>query len=271
MIKSNQKEKKYFIITKTKRLNYWTKEEDELLLKLTCKSSYVNWKQIGNHFENKNYIQCASRYWMIKPGIIHGHWKPEEDNVIIKLTNKYVQRWAKISNIMGNRTSKQVRDRYLYYLDKSINKDKYSQLEDNLIKKHFINHGPKWSLISSFLEGRTSASIKNRFNSKLKKGFIIEHIKTKVLKRMNQKKYFHLRISNYHHEIIDRASILSKLSVENTISFYIYGKCINQENKPQLDNAGDYILNNQLNFNEFIKSYISNFKNTYTTVGKEKK
>jgi len=85
-------------------------------------------KSIGKKFQKKflkkNSLQCFSRYKRIRPGIIKGSWKKEEDMRIIDLVNKYGKAWSKISKILGTRNGKQIRDRFINVLDPEIKKRK---------------------------------------------------------------------------------------------------------------------------------------------------
>src|SRR3569833_2032516 len=90
-----------FEIKKIKNQKKWTKEEDELLIDLAAQYKEKHWKEISENFIRKNALQCFSRYKRIRPGIVKGSWKKEEDNKIIELVNKYGKSWSKISKILG--------------------------------------------------------------------------------------------------------------------------------------------------------------------------
>ena len=212
-------QEKFFVITKIRRLNYWTKDEDDILLKSIGLKDIINWKQIENNFENKNSIQCKLRYLKIKQGINHGHWKPEEDDIILKLLKQFGKKWAKISRIIGTRSSKQIRDRHVYYLDKSINKEKYSLDEDNHIKNLYLQYGPKWSMIGINMKGRTSASIKNRFNSYLSRKLLV--IQPRKPKKITiYRKFLNLSDSSKENSFSIEKTMHFKLFVaENIINF----------------------------------------------------
>jgi len=55
---------------------------------------------------------------------------------------------------MKNRTSKQIRERYINQLDPTINHSKFTEEEDLIIVESFNTIGPKWSEISKRLFGR---------------------------------------------------------------------------------------------------------------------
>jgi len=158
-----------FFIKKIKNQKKWTKEEDELLITLAEKYSEKNWKEISKRFLKKNSLQCFSRYKRIRPGIIKGSWKKEEDLRIIELVMKHGKAWSKISKILGTRNGKQIRDRYINVLDPEIKKGKFTDDEDNKLVLLFKQHGPKWATIAKYYPNRTADMIKNRFHSSIKK------------------------------------------------------------------------------------------------------
>ena len=158
-----------FSIKKIKNQKKWTKEEDELLIALAEKYNEKHWKEISKRFVKKNSLQCFSRYKRIRPGIIKGSWKKEEDLKIMDLVNKYGKSWSKISKILGTRNGKQIRDRFINVLDPEIRKGRFSEEEDRKLISLYKQHGPKWATIAKYYPNRTADMIKNRFHSSIKK------------------------------------------------------------------------------------------------------
>src|SRR3569833_1964205 len=105
-----------FEIKKIKNQKKWTKEEDKLLIELAAQYKEKHWKEISEHFIRKNALQCFSRYKRIKPGIVKGSWKKEEDAKIVELVQKFRKVWSRISKMLGTRNRKQIRDRYINVL-----------------------------------------------------------------------------------------------------------------------------------------------------------
>jgi len=70
---------------------------------------------------------------------------------------------------MGNRTGKQVRDRYLNVLVSDINKSSWTEEEDSVIMEMLEKIGSQWCKISDCLQGRTEMQVKNRYYTYLKK------------------------------------------------------------------------------------------------------
>jgi myb proto-oncogene protein len=158
-----------FSIRKVKNQKKWTREEDELLIRLAEKYNEKHWKEISKKFAKKNSLQCFSRYKRIRPGIVKGSWKKEEDHAIVELVNKYGKSWSKISKILGTRNGKQIRDRFINVLDPEIKKGKFTEDEDRKLIMLFNQYGSKWATISKYYPNRTADMIKNRFHSSIKK------------------------------------------------------------------------------------------------------
>ena len=170
-----------FTIKKIKNQKKWTREEDQLLITLAEKYNEKHWKEISRTFAKKNSLQCFSRYKRIKPGIVKGSWKKEEDNNIVQLVLKYGKAWSKISKLLGTRNGKQIRDRYINVLDPETRKGKFTDEEDSKLLELFKQYGPKWATISKFYPNRTADMIKNRFHSSIKKKVSPESTEFKVI------------------------------------------------------------------------------------------
>ena len=181
----NSKKQKIFIIKKVINQKKWTKEEDNQILNLVKENNGKNWKAISTHFHNKNPLQCFSRYKRIRPELNKGTWKKEEDSLILHLINIYGNSWSKISKIIKTRNGKQIRDRYNNVLNPNINKNKFTDEEDDLILSLYEKFGTKWSKFISYFKNRTSDMIKNRFHSTLKKKYENNNLKINIVNNNN--------------------------------------------------------------------------------------
>ena len=80
---------------------------------------------------------------------------------------------------MKSRNGKQVRDRYINVLDPNINKDSFTESEDQSIIKYYAMYGSQWATIAKECgTGRSPDMIKNRYYS---------HLKNKTAKFIKQK------------------------------------------------------------------------------------
>jgi hypothetical protein len=158
-----------FNIEKINKSVFWAKEEDKLLISLVSIHGR-RWSSISINFNGKTAQHCNLRYCSINPSNKKGAWEPFEDKKIIEGVKNHSNHWSRIAKaFFTNRTGKQVRDRYINYLDPKINKGKFSTEEDLQILELYNKYGSKWCLIKQFLPGRSSDCIKNRFNSSIKR------------------------------------------------------------------------------------------------------
>lgn len=101
----------------------------------------------------------------------------EED---IKLVHLIMARkehdWSWIASQMPNRNPRQCRERWANYLDPNLHKGAWTEEEDQIILEKKKIHGQKWSIIASYLKGRSGNDVRNRWlmimrhNGKVHKG-----------------------------------------------------------------------------------------------------
>jgi hypothetical protein len=96
-------------------------------------------------------------------------WTAQEDAQVAELVKKHGTKWAIVASFMKNRNGKQVRDRYINYLLPNIKTDLWTEAEDQFLINLTYQHGNKWKLISTFIQGRTENQVKSRYYTHLKK------------------------------------------------------------------------------------------------------
>jgi len=243
------KAKKYkpnqiFIIKKAKKQKKWTNEEDQLLIATAEKFNERHWKEISKRFSNKNSLQCFSRFKRIRPGILKGPWKKSEDQKILDLVSRYGKAWSKISNALGTRNGKQIRDRFTNVLDPEIKKGRFTDEEDRLLEVLYRQYGTKWSQIALHFPKRTADMIKNRFHSSIKKRNNFDskdshndsHIKSEQTTYSSSKSVINMKSDNINTVDVnnndmlvdvknDYSTITSKECDSNIYSQYSYFNC----------------------------------------------
>ena len=100
-----------------------------------------------------------------------GPWTKKEDETLLTVVKKYgAQNWTYLSQFIPLRVGKQCRERYYNHLDPNVRREPWSSEEDELIIKYHDMYGNKWTDISKAINnGRPPNSIKNRWNSTLKR------------------------------------------------------------------------------------------------------
>ncbi|EQC29908.1 myb-like protein [Saprolegnia diclina VS20] len=144
----------------------WTPEEDDALRKAVEAHGERNWKSIAEVVPGRNHTQCLQRWTkVLAPGLIKGHWRPDEDDILRQLVAEGRKNWGQVATRIPGRTSKQCRERWYNHLDPNIVRGEYTAEEDQIILEAQQRIGNRWSAIAAMLPGRTEDAVKIRWKS----------------------------------------------------------------------------------------------------------
>jgi hypothetical protein len=190
----------------------WPSEEDARLIEIMAnhKSSNVDWDALSleHGMSGRTARECHDRWTRyLRPGSRKGQWKEEEDAIVLRVifangglnntlttaaseeegppeitassssgnasVSTFTQ-WADLAPQLPGRTGKQIRDRWVNYLNPAINHLPFSRDDDLRLWRGHSELGKRWVEISVkvFHSTRSENHIKNRWYSAAFKKFI---------------------------------------------------------------------------------------------------
>lgn len=154
--------------------NIWSTREDEIILEYgTTHTFEKNWNDISPQIPNKTVYQISNRWsTVLDPSLKHGSWEAAEEQLLKDLVQQYgTKSWSFIASKLTGRTGKQCRERWHFFLNPDLRFDQFTPEEDKIILNLHSLIGNNWTAIASAIPGRTSNSIKNRYNSLLSRSY----------------------------------------------------------------------------------------------------
>jgi hypothetical protein len=107
---------------------------------------------------------------VLNPNLIKGSWTREEDEIIIDFVLRNgAKNWVRLAEALPGRIGKQCRERWTNHLSPSVARQSWNPAEDETLIGLHARFGNQWTVVASFLAGRTDNDVKNRWNSSLKR------------------------------------------------------------------------------------------------------
>ena len=264
-------------INLNKEKNFETKESKKQNDKELNNISNINWNKISEKLENKNARQCQTRWQnILDPNRIKGPWTKEEDLKLIELVKKFgPEKWSNISTYLPGRLGKQCRERWYNHLNPEVRKTGWSKEEEWALFLLHRKYGNSWSTFSEKIPGRTDNTIKNHWNSIMKKNIVsinnqyqemikgkskeeIEVIEKNIMDKCNQ--VMNKDYNEYYKEKMKEFPMMMNTKLGK--------KSKEKDNKDKLKKDKD-ISNNNSNINILENENIDDIKKTPTKVKKK--
>lgn len=108
-------------------------------------------------------MNCAELKEMNENKLYQGaqpKFSKEQDIRLINLVNLIGEQWNLIARTFKNKSAKQCKNRWINYLSPNVNKEPWTEEEDELLKSLVQTHGQLWKKISSFFNGRSPGDIR---------------------------------------------------------------------------------------------------------------
>lgn len=106
--------------SKTSTRTRWTKEEEEILIRLVSKAGARRWNQIASILKTKTAKQCRDHYAnCLDPEIKNSLWTVEEEQILLEKYQEYGSHWSGIKKFLPGRTTSMIKNYVTMLLKKN--------------------------------------------------------------------------------------------------------------------------------------------------------
>ena len=139
------------------------------------------------------------------------------------ISNKDFNGWKSVAKQMPGFSPKQLRDRWHNYISPKNKFGPWTEEEDQIIIQKVSQFGTKWSLIASFLKGRSDNCVKNRWNSVLRERVSAENIFLPIFPK--EQKYIKPHIKVKKQSKANKKEVTPKLYLDPRFIEAFFEKC----------------------------------------------